>query len=214
MTVSQLRIKYSQKKKQIISRLNQFESILEKGSNKDIFKELCFCLLTPQSNAEMCGKTIEGLVKSKVLFEGGEKEIRKYLSKGVRFGTCKIPGQNKAYYIRMARKYQNNIGGIVRACNVYSAREWLVKNIKGMGYKEASHFLRNIGLGGNIAILDRHILKNIKALGVIKKLPETLSRGKYLDIEKKFINLSIKIKIPVSHLDLLFWSEETGIIYK
>ncbi|GAJ17855.1 unnamed protein product, partial [marine sediment metagenome] len=24
-------------------------------------------------------------------------------------------------------------------------REWVVKNFKGLGYKEASHFLRNIG---------------------------------------------------------------------
>jgi len=43
--------------------------------------------------------------------------------------------------------------------------EWLVKNLTGLGYKEAGHFLRNIG-SGKIAILDRHILRNLHALAL------------------------------------------------
>ena len=89
-----------------------------------------------------------------------------------------------------------------------------MKNVNGLGYKETSHFLRNIGLGKNFAILDRHILKNLKRYGVIKSIPKTLTRKKYLEIERKMKKFSEKIKIPLAELDLLFWSEETGEIFK
>ncbi len=76
---------------------------------------------------------------------------------------------------------------------VQERREWIVENIKGIGYKEASHFLRNIGFYKNIAILDRHILKNLKLLGVIEEIPETLSKTKYLHIEKKMAEFAKKL---------------------
>ncbi len=98
--------------------------------------------------------------------------------------------------------------------NVFSKREWLVKDVKGIGYKEASHFLRNIGFGKQIAILDRHILKNLKLYGVIGDIPKMLSRKKYFEIEKKMMDFSKEIEIPMSHLDLLFWYKETGEIFK
>lgn len=83
-----------------------------------------------------------------------------------------------------------------------------------MGYKEASHFLRNIGLADDLAILDRHILKNLKIFGIIEEIPKSLSKKKYLEIEEKMRNLANEVNIPLSHLDLLFWSKETGEIFK
>ena len=83
-----------------------------------------------------------------------------------------------------------------------------------MGYKEASHFLRNIGFADYLAILDRHILKNLKIFGIIEEIPKSLSKKKYLEIEEKMRNLANEVNIPLSHLDLLFWSKETGEIFK
>jgi len=90
----------------------------------------------------------------------------------------------------------------------------LVKSIKGIGYKEASHFLRNIGLGEDLAILDRHILKNLKLLGVIEKIPKSLSRKKYFEIEGKMYEFAKEIQIPIGCLDLLLWYKQTGEIFK
>jgi len=53
--------------------------------------------------------------------------------------------------------------------NPEATREFLVKEVKGVGYKESSHYLRNIGYR-NLAILDRHILNNLKNLNVIKEV--------------------------------------------
>ena len=89
-----------------------------------------------------------------------------------------------------------------------------MENIKGMGHKEASHFLRNIGLGESLAILDRHILKNLALLGVIKEPPSTLSRRLYLETEKNMKRFSKQAMIPMGHLDLLLWYKEAGEVFK
>ena len=69
--------------------------------------------------------------------------------------------------------------------NIQLERDYLVKNIKGLGLKEASHILRNIGFR-NYAILDRHILKNLKKHNVITNIPQTLTPKTYFEIENKF----------------------------
>jgi len=89
-----------------------------------------------------------------------------------------------------------------------------VENVKGLGYKEASHFLRNIGLGEDLAILDRHILKNLALLGVIAEVPESPSKRLYLEIEKQMTAFSCKVGIPMGQLDLLLWYKEAGEIFK
>ncbi|MFI5201154.1 MAG: DNA lyase, partial [Candidatus Kapaibacterium sp.] len=79
--------------------------------------------------------------------------------------------------------------------------------------KEASHFLRNIGVRG-LAILDRHILKHLKRLGVIKLIPTSLTKKRYLEIEKRWKKFADRVGISIDELDLLFWSIETGEIRK
>jgi N-glycosylase/DNA lyase len=88
-----------------------------------------------------------------------------------------------------------------------------VKNVKGLGWKESSHFLRNIGYR-DLAILDRHILKCLVRLSVLKNLPQTLTAKKYKEIEKIFLAFANEVGIPIDELDLLFWSLATGEILK
>ncbi|RKZ24654.1 DNA lyase, partial [bacterium] len=68
--------------------------------------------------------------------------------------------------------------------------------------------------GENLAILDRHILKNLLKLGVISSIPPSLSRRQYLEIEKKFIEYAKKTGIPPAHLDFVLWYRETGKVFK
>jgi N-glycosylase/DNA lyase len=98
--------------------------------------------------------------------------------------------------------------------NIYELRKWLINNIKGIGYKEAGHFLRNIGRGEDLAVLDRHILKNLKVYDAIKEIPENLSAKTYLETEKQMQDFAKNIGIPMLHLDMLFWCKNTGGIFK
>jgi len=93
------------------------------------------------------------------------------------------------------------------------AREWLVKNIKGLGYKEASHFLRNVGYH-NVAILDRHILRVLNDHVLIDEIPKNLTAKKYKEIEKIILDLAKEIKVLPSELDLYLWYSKTGEVLK
>jgi N-glycosylase/DNA lyase len=202
---------YARKKIAIKRRILEFREMWKEPDER-IFTELCFCLCTPQSNAKSCNNAVERIYRMGILFEGDEKEIEKYLT-GVRFH------RNKARYIVGARKLFMKGGEVylkekIRFSDPVKVRNWLVKNVRGLGYKEASHFLRNIGLGEKLAILDRHILKNLVRYGVIRSVPKTLTPKKYLEIEKRMKRFSKKFDIPLAELDLLFWSDETGEIFK
>jgi len=213
MSIEELQEIYKNLKPQIISRLEEFKKLWVNGSEKDLFKELVFCILTPQSKAEICWEAVNNLEKKGLLFKGNINQLREEI-KNVRFRY------KKAEYILEARR-KFIINGkpkikeqIEKFKNIFEAREWLVKNVKGIGYKEASHFLRNIGIGESLAILDRHILKNLKLLGVINRIPESLSKKIYFEIEKKMKEFSKQIDIPLSHLDFILWYKETGKIFK
>jgi len=212
-THEQIKRIYGLKKGEIIRRLKEFGQVGLNGNDEEIFAELAFCILTPQSKAELCWDTIVKLREKGLLLKGDAKQIEKELH-GVRFKN------KKARYIVSARKIFTNNGKVYmkpllsKLEDIHKCREWLVENINGLGYKEASHFLRNIGFGEKITILDRHVLKNLKQLRVIEHIPKSMSRAKYMETEKKMKEFARQIDIPVSHLDLLFWSKETGKIFK
>ncbi len=204
---------YKAKKLTIKKRLADFQSTWKKADKK-IFAELCFCLCTPQSKAVMCDKAISSLEETGVLFNGSFAQISPALKiNGVRFHN------NKTRYIIEARnlfakKNRLCIKNKINTLNIDETRGWLVKNVKGLGYKEASHFLRNIGQGKNLAILDIHILRNMLKLKIIKKIPKIISKKEYLSMEKNLERFSKKAGIPMDELDLLFWSMETGTVFK
>jgi N-glycosylase/DNA lyase len=209
-SIDELMDLYAPVKTQIEDRLEEFRRIWRDGSDDDLFRELVFCLLTPQSRARTCWAAVERLVRKSIIKTGSAEEIQKELV-GVRFG------ERKAEYICLARKMFSSRS--LRATlegfsSPTAAREWLVQNVKGLGYKEASHYLRNIGLGEDLAILDRHILKNLKLLGVIEDIPTSLSKKTYQDIEKMMAAFSNEVGIPMGHLDLLLWYKEAGEIFK
>lgn len=211
--IDEFRQTYETIKDGIIVRLNQFKKIWKTSDDNQLFGELVFCLLTPQSRAKSCGKCVELLIEKESLFNDDAVFISKKLT-GVRFHN------NKAKYIVKARKQfleSDKISlksKLTEFNNIFVTRDWFVKNVSGMGYKEASHFLRNIGLGNEIAILDRHILKNLNFAQVIKEIPAALSPKKYLEIENEMRLFSNKIDIPLSHLDFVLWYKEAGEIYK
>mgnify|MGYP000585865394 CR=1 FL=1 len=205
---------YFEKKENIEKRLKEFKEVWEKGDNKDIHVELSFCILTPQSKAINAWKAITTLRDNGLLFSGSADEIVEYLNI-VRFKN------NKArYLVELREKMKNEKGEFITKDffsdfkDVTLAREWIVKNIKGMAFKEASHFLRNVGFGKEIAILDRHILKNLVKLEVIDEVPKSITPKLYLEIEKKMKDYCKFVNISMDSLDLLLWYLEAGEIFK
>lgn len=212
MSLDKLISSYNSRKQEIKQRLQEFKKIIEQPEER-IFAELAFCLCTPQSRATQCWKAIDSLTKNNLLYTGSNEQIKPFLNT-VRFN------ENKSRYIVNARELFSENNKIVIKQKLLSfgdpvkMREWLIENIKGFGPKEASHFLRNIGYGETLAILDSHILKNLQKYGVIDDVPKSMTTKKYFEIEEKMKEFSKKVGIPFDELDLLFWSEETGMIFK
>ncbi|MEK6897251.1 MAG: N-glycosylase/DNA lyase [Nanoarchaeota archaeon] len=183
----------------IDARMEDFAGLGKKSDN-DTFKELCFCLLTANFNAR------GGIKIQKEIGDGflhlSEKQLSELLTRlGHRFPN------SRAKFIIEARENFKKIN--LRDENI---RESLVKNIKGLGMKEASHFLRNIGFS-NYAIIDFHIIDFLVRNGLTEK-PKTLTEKKYLEIESVLEKIAEKTNLSLGEIDLYLWYLETGKVLK
>lgn len=192
--------------KLIEQRIGEFQETY--NDDYKVFSELCFCITTANSSAEM------GIKVQKALYGKIEKLSKKELANQLRVLGYRFPNK-RAEYLHKAKKWK----GILQTIKTgdwkreTELREWLVQNILGFGYKEASHFLRNIGFR-QLAILDRHVLRTMHEHGMIKKLPKTLGRNKYLEYEKKLGGICKKTGLSHSQLDLYLWHMKTGKVLK
>ncbi|MEK6855362.1 MAG: DNA lyase [Nanoarchaeota archaeon] len=192
---------YSKDKKKIQARLNEFRTLPENL----YIKEFMFCILTPQSNAQRCW---EAVAQIQLLKDKNKTNVAQILKTKTRFHN------NKTLYLLEGLSKWDEIKQLIKSQNIKELRNVLAENVKGYGLKESSHFLRNIGKSSNkIAILDRHILKNLKEFNIISD-NKIKSKNNYLETEEKFLKFSKQIGIPPDELDLLFWSMENGEIFK
>jgi N-glycosylase/DNA lyase len=197
---------YAIRKEIIRSRLSEFAAV----PPSEYFYELVYCLLTPQSSARNAEQVVLQLRNAEFQYTDVDPEPflrqKKYY---IRFHRTK-----SRHLLQMKDQFSLIAEKLSEPVIAPEMRDWLVKNVLGLGYKEASHFLRNIGKNDDLAILDRHILRNLKRLGVISSIPKSISRKQYLNIEKRFSKFAMKTGIPLDELDLVFWSMETGEIRK
>jgi N-glycosylase/DNA lyase len=204
--LAHLRSFHISKRGAIRRRLAEFRAV----DPSKYFYELAYCLLTPQTSAENAGKAVEELQRLSFRSLTIDPEpILRNSETYIRFHATKAK-----HLIKLKDDFPGIADALSKLTDPSAKREWLVNNVMGLGYKEATHFLRNVGLNGGLAILDRHILRNLKRYGAIRAVPKSLSRKKYLSIEKSFIRFSERIGISLDELDLVFWSMETGTIRK
>ncbi len=189
----------------IKERIKEFEEI-GKGSNEEIFKELAFCLLTANYSAEG-GMKIQRLLDEGLITLPEEELERRLRDLGHRFP------KTRAKYIVNARKLIPRLKDILGSFNDEKAlREWLVKNVKGLGYKEASHFLRNVGFK-NLAIVDFHIVDLLVRYGLMEK-PKSMTKRRYMEIENLLEQIARETELSLAELDLYLWYMETGKVLK
>ena len=119
----------------------------------------------------------------------------------------------RSNYIVVARIYLKELEDKIKFNDGKNQlRDWIVKKIKGIGYKEASHFLRNIGYK-NYAIVDFHIVDLLVKHILITK-PKTMTKKIYLEIEELLKDIGARLNLNMAELDLYLWYLETGKILK
>jgi N-glycosylase/DNA lyase len=217
--MSELRELYGSIKAGVDGRLREFAALGAGGGDLDLWTEACFCSCTPQNNAKKAWEAVCEARRSGLLTDGGQDAVAALLrERGVRFHN------HKAAYIRKNRTllYPQTKAKLncflseasASADGVVQARNDLARVVSGWGMKEASHFLRNIGRGDEVCILDRHILRRLHHYKVINAVPASLPLKLYLEIEKNMIEFADTEGIPVAALDLVFWYEAKGEIFK
>lgn len=190
-------------KKVIDTRIMGFKQIKDP---KNIFKELCFCLLTANYSAEG-GIRIQKEINNGFFTLSEAKLAQKLRSLGYRFPNI------RAKFIVEARKHKQTLKQTLKSFkDDKEARDWLVQNIKGLGFKEASHFLRNIGYE-NCAIIDFHIVDLLEKHKLAER-PKTITKKKYLEIEDVLKKIGDKTNLNLAELDLYLWFKETGKVLK
>jgi N-glycosylase/DNA lyase len=197
-------LKNCQIKNSVETRINDFKNI-DKNSNNDLFQEMCFCLLTANFNAEKSIK-IQNNIGEQFIFDTREELSKRLKSCGHRFPNA------RASYIKESMKYKDKLAEIIKHRDKNAIREWMVKNVKGLGYKESSHFLRNVGFD-DFAIIDFHIIDILARHKLIKK-PKTITRKRYFEIENVLRRIAEKTNLTLAELDLYLWYIETGKILK
>ena len=213
ITIENIVRAHRERKSEIRARLAEFKAIGKSGTDLNLFEEMVFCFFTGGCSARMGLNSLEAV--RPILLTGDQEQMANALS-----GVHRYPNA-RARYVIASREFLREQYGLRLRQQLTSfecaleRRDWLVreKGIKGLGYKEASHYLRNIGFKG-YAILDKHVLNCLAELKIIDDPKPPSTRLKYLTVEEKLKKLTEMTRIDFDELDLVLWSMKTGVILK
>lgn len=215
VTIDRVRAVHKARRKEIRNRIAEFSEVWRSGSDVRLWEELVFCIFTAGASARMGLRSIEAV--RPLLVDGSADEMTKAL---VAAGAHRFPNARPGYVV-VTRDYLRRHcdlklrESLLSFSNPIERRDWLAteRGIKGLGYKEASHFLRNVGLKG-YAILDKHVLRCLTDLEVIDSPRPPTTRLRYLAMEETLRHFARDTRIDFDELDLVLWSMKTGEVLK
>ncbi len=198
---------YELRKEEMRNRLLEFRQAFREADDHQIFRELSFCILSSGVGPKTAGQCVSAAGEK--LIDGEEDELLG------RIGAIHKYAENASRYIVFTREYLREEHGFLLKSLVSSfedrveRRDFFAKNpgIKGLGYMQASHFLRNLGFSG-YAILDRNNLASLSELGIIGETKYPLTRKRYLETESAMTEAACELGISLDELDLLLWSRK------
>lgn len=213
ITIENIRRNHRQRHSEIKRRLREFAAVGRRGDDRELWEEMVYCFFTGGCSARMGLNALEAV--KPVLMTADREELTQRL-----LGVHRYPNARSRYVVASREFLQEHCGlGLRKKLRGFDCslerRDWLVKEkgIKGLGYKEASHYLRNIGFRG-YAILDKHVLNCLAELKIIDDPKPPNTRSKYLRVEEKLKQLTEMTGVDFDELDLVLWSMKTGVILK
>ncbi|MCU1266714.1 MAG: DNA-(Apurinic or apyrimidinic site) lyase [Acidobacteria bacterium] len=215
VTIEKVRAVHNARRKEIRTRLAEFDEVWRSGSDARLWEELVFCIFTAGASARMGFRSIEAI--RSLLLEGSSEAMTEALKAA---GAHRFPNARPGYVVVTRNYLQQHCRmrlreSLLSFSDPIERRDWLARErgVKGLGYKEASHFLRNIGLRG-YAILDKHVLHCLTDLGVVDSPRPPTTRSRYLELEEKLRQFAGSAGIDFDELDLVLWSMKTGEVLK
>lgn len=199
-------------------------------SEDELWEELCLCILSSNvpyelaksaffhlrdvlllrrrwltQSSDSSGKIAQELSRQIYLPKKKNGDYRKYRFPKIRAEN--VMSAAKTLYVRNSGLFKV----LKNANSEHEARKFLVKNIAGVGMKEASHFLRNIGYSESLAIIDSHVvafLKEIEALPQVKI--RSITPQIYMKLERILQDLCNCLDVSLSTFDMAIWHYMRG----
>ena len=187
-----------------------------------LWTELVSCILGSGVIFENARSAVKRLNTSGALKFGGldfdvfERTIARTLAQPVYPPFSKGKGRKYRYpnirarYIRQTAENIYNDGTLKQilylAVSPEDARKALMHCAVGIGPKQASLFLRNIGYAQSLAILDVHVLRYMYMVDLVPNCMETVSSlAIYEKLEQLLQHYSREMNLQLGHLDLAIW---------
>ncbi|HVQ38780.1 MAG TPA: N-glycosylase/DNA lyase [Pyrinomonadaceae bacterium] len=215
VVVESIRATHKARKREIRQRLNEFRQVWRTGSDARLWEELVFCIFTAGASARMGLRAVDAI--RPLLKEGKREEMTLALQQA---GAHRFPVERPGYIVVTRSYLQEHCEMALREklqsfSDPIERRDWLAqeKRVKGLGYKESSHFLRNIGFSG-YAILDKHVMNCLNDLKVVDTPKPPSNRTRYLETEERLKSFARELRIDFDELDLVLWSMKTGEVLK
>jgi N-glycosylase/DNA lyase len=197
-----------------------------KNENR-LLSELVLCILSSQEKYEVALAMMKSLIKENILripknkseFREIKSEIATTLKNPVCFkSNKKVYSRRLRFFVKKA-EYINNtleniylndltIKGILKQKDcIEETRKNIINYSCGLGPKQASMFLRNIGYHSEFAVLDKHVIDYMRIMGLTCVSDNNFSNiSAYQKIETKLKSYANTYNVNLLHLDLAIWT--------
>ncbi|REJ78732.1 MAG: hypothetical protein DWQ47_04605 [Acidobacteria bacterium] len=187
----------------------------------NLWRELVACILGSRVRFEAAHSALERMERRRLFsesrrstcFQKYEQDVMEALSEPE---TPDEPNRYPFFRVRSnqirkaaERLYEN--GDTLRSFlegsrDIREARRRLSLEVSGLGPKQASLFLRNIGYTAHVAVLDIHVLTYMNWVGLTEAPIKSVSTvRKYEALEDAFIEHAYSFGYPPDHFDLAVW---------
>ena len=187
---------------------------------RGLWWELSCCVLSSQVPFGLAVAAADAVEKSGLLLDGRldvdaltkklERVLTARLHVDKRLRSYRFPA-SRARQLALTRLAVTCEAGTIERLafdgrDVLETRAWLVRHAPGLGPKQSSMFLRNIGASYDLAVLDRHVIDYMSALGIYDGAKRFISDlPAYRRHETVLRTYATRRGFPVGLLDWAIW---------
>ena len=187
-----------------------------------LWAELSCCVLSSQVPYELARAASERIIDSGSLCNGDVFRNRDALRSqllSLLLSPIAVAGTMRRYRFPQRRADQlastfclihDRFGSLSEFLNhqsdAVSVRSWMVKNMHGVGPKQASMFLRNVAVSYDLAIIDRHVCHYMHVIGLVEGDLGVATIREYEKSEAKLRGYATTaMACPLGVLDWAIW---------
>lgn len=198
-------------------------------SEKQLWEELCICILSSNVPYDLALSAFYHLCENqfldvyriidnpnatqKICFELS-KRIYEPKRKDDTFRKYRFPNVRGSNIVKAAVTLYRENNGLIELLKSFrsekEARSYLSENVSGIGLKEASHFLRNVGYSESLAIIDTHVISFLTEIGELSDEVTTVTPAVYMKLEETLTDLCNTFGLNMSIFDMAIWKYMRG----